>query len=247
MRIPLSMEDFVDRSSAMPIMTTRMSLALYLERWSKKVNAKHVQKMDADLEEARSHVLALLHAGSSCPLPPEVVQSVMILGSTLNFAIDLKIESFPPKQKTTLADWGMSPLVTERLLQKGWCINDVHRLCDTVIVSTAFIAASIARQEVVPKETHNICSPDACIARDINESTYKTKHVDQDCDCESINAPVDQVKDILEGGDIPVILVREDANGNNLGLEAISHRKAKFIAISHVWLMVWAAQRAMLY
>ncbi len=235
LRMAVTAEDFIDRNLATPMIDTRISLPIYLERWSKNVKAKHVQEMEADLEEARSHVLALLRAEGLCPLPQEVVLSIMMLGSILSFAIDQKIESFPPKEKTVLADWGMSPLLTKKLLQNGWCINDVHRLCSTVSVPTALNAASIVRQEIVPKESHKACSPDACIARNINESTYETKHVEPDCHCESVTAPVDQVKDILEGGDIPVILIKENGNGKILGLEAMSNRKVKYIAISHVW------------
>jgi hypothetical protein len=235
LRMPLTTEDFVQRTSTAPTITTRKSLPLYLDTWGKKVKAKHVDQMEADLEEARSHVLCMLEAGDSCPLPGEVVLSIMVLGATLSFAIDLKIESFPPKNKTVFADWGMSPLITDRLVQNGWCINDVHRLCDTVSPPTALLAADIVRQEVVPMETHHVCSPAGCIARNIDESTYETKHVDPSCQCDSVAAPVDRVKEILEQGDIPVILVREDGSGNALSLEATSSRKTKFVAISHVW------------
>ncbi|KAJ9606532.1 hypothetical protein H2200_008540 [Cladophialophora chaetospira] len=235
LRIPLSTEDFVDRSSGAPIITTRKSLSLYLERWAKKVRAKYVQEVEADLEEARSHVMSLLRAGDACPLTQEVVLSMMVLGATLSFAIDLKIESFPPKNKTVIADWGMSPLVTERLLHNGWCINDVHRLCNTVSVPTALVASILMRQEVVRKETHNACSPNACIARNIDGLTYHTQHVKPGCQCCSITAPVDQIEDILVAGDIPVVLIKEDAGGKILGLEAVSSRKTKFVAISHVW------------
>ncbi|ETI22721.1 hypothetical protein G647_06797 [Cladophialophora carrionii CBS 160.54] len=235
LRVPLTMEDFVDRTSTPPTITTRRSLPSYLEAWAKKVKAKHVQQMEADLEEARSFVLCMLEAGHACPLPKEVVLSIMVLGATLSFAIDLKIESFPPKNKTVIADWGMSPLITARLVRNGWCINDVHRLCDTVSPPTALLAADIVRQEVVSRETHDVCSPAGCISRNIDESTYETKHVDPGCQCDSVAAPVDQVKAILDQGDVPVILVREEGGGHILGLEASSSRKTKFIAISHVW------------
>lgn len=235
LRIPLSTEDFVDRSTTPPTITTRKNLPIYLGQWDKKVRHKYLEEMEADLGEARSHVLAVLKAGSSCPLPAEIVLSIMILGATLTTAIDLKVERFPPRNETIITNWGMSPLVTERLLRSGWCINDVHRLCNTVSAPTALIASNIVRQEVVPKETHNACSPEACIARNINEATYETKHVESGCQCNSITAPIEGVKEILEKGDIPVILVKVDANGEVLGLEAVPNRKTKFVAISHVW------------
>ncbi len=49
LRIPLSTEDFVDRTSVATLITTAKSLPLYLEKWSKKVKAKYVQEMEADL------------------------------------------------------------------------------------------------------------------------------------------------------------------------------------------------------
>ncbi|EXJ58303.1 hypothetical protein A1O7_05728 [Cladophialophora yegresii CBS 114405] len=236
LRVAVPTEDFVDRmSTPRPTITTRRNLPMYLEAWAKKVKAKHVQQMEADLEEARSFVLCLLEAGDACPLPQEVVLSIMVLGATLSFAIDLKIESFPPKNKTVIADWGVSPLIRDRLVQNGWCINDVHRLCDTVSPPTAVLAADIVRHEVVSKEMHSGCSPAGCIARNIDESTYETKHVDPSCQCDLVAAPGDRVVEILEQGDIPVMLVREDAEGDGLGLEASSARRTKFVAISHVW------------
>ncbi|KIX01547.1 uncharacterized protein Z518_09273 [Rhinocladiella mackenziei CBS 650.93] len=235
LRIPISMEDFVNRDHRSPTVTTRTSLPLYLERWSKRAKPKLVDQMEADIEEARSYVHCMLKAGESCPLPQEVVLSIMILGPTLSSAIDLKIERFPPKNHTTIDDWGISPLVKDRLLRQGWCINDIQRLCSTISVPTALFASSIPRREVIPNEQHGSCLPHACVARNIDEATYKTQHVDPNCPCSPVMAPLDQVKDVLQNGDIPVIIIKPGADSSTLELEASSDRKARYVAISHVW------------
>ncbi|KAL2399719.1 hypothetical protein ABEF95_001872 [Exophiala dermatitidis] len=236
LRLPIIIDDFVDRSQAIPVVTTAKSLPSYLDRWSRKVEARYVDEMLADIDEARSHVLAMLRAGSSCPLPEEVILSIMVLGSSLTCAIALKIPAYPPESHTSTDEWGVSSLLTKRLLNAGWCINDAHRLFHTVTTPTAIVASSIRRCEVISSAQHQRCSPDKCIARNFVEGTYTTKHTEPACSCKIVPVPVHEVKETLDRGGVPVIIFRDNTGGEGeVQLEVSSDRKTKYVAISHVW------------
>ncbi|KIV86127.1 hypothetical protein PV11_01762 [Exophiala sideris] len=229
--------DFIDRTCTPPRLTSRR-LPEYLDRWARGVKVSRARDMDADLEEARGYVRCLLEARKASPLLQAAVLAVMVLGATLKNAIEVKIERFPPRSRTIVEDWGRSVLVEKELMRNGWCVSDVRRLLDTVSVPTAVVASSIRRCEVISPKRHGACSVEGCTARNIDEKTYKTKHVEDGCRCEAIPSPIEQVKQVLEKGDIPIIIVKEVAGGrgaSTMELEVSSDRKTPYVALSHCW------------
>jgi len=108
------------------------------------------------------------------------------------------------------AHWGVCPLLIDLLLRTGWCINGVHRLADTQSVPSMLYAASVQKRETIPPEMHAGCSGRGCIARTIDESTYVTQNVSPGCRCGHVESLLEEVKEILDKGGIPVVVVKVD-------------------------------------
>jgi hypothetical protein len=93
-----------------------------------------------------------------------------------------------------------------------------------------------------PKSGHNGCHGNVCHEADIDESSYNTKHITEDCDCEHFSAPTDlYVQAILGQRKMPAFAFMSNKMAD------LTYRKAReeafgvdvstlgYVAISHVW------------
>ena len=87
---------------------------------------------------------------------------------------------------------------------------------------------------------HSHCTNHACVADNIDESTYASKHLSAVCDCAHVGEDCGasaQVARILHSSSIPVIQISQ-AQGDRTADIIISVKesfKAPYVAISHVW------------
>jgi hypothetical protein len=87
-----------------------------------------------------------LSGPTTCPLPPEVALSIMALGSSIDAAL------WHAKSlcgvKFTRKRWGCSLYLHNRMLEDGWCLNDLRRLHEHGSIPLMYYASSITR--IVP-------------------------------------------------------------------------------------------------
>ncbi|KAJ5702865.1 hypothetical protein N7488_010413 [Penicillium malachiteum] len=122
-----------------------------------------------------------------------------------------------------------------RMLADGWCPLEVEkaRMLGNVL-SQAYLL-QLPRPGTSP-ETHKLCAKTECVANNINEDEYLTRHSQDDCDCSHIFADMDKLHTILEEGGVPLVAITASAEDGSLMLDVVKKRTGKrYVSISHVW------------
>ncbi|KAI2617250.1 hypothetical protein GGS26DRAFT_577265 [Hypomontagnella submonticulosa] len=144
-------------------------------------------------------------------------------------------------------------LMERRLRQDGWCPSEISRLHGQFNTSCLYFIYQSPRQR--PTEIHNdkstqashlstsasvLCTPFVCANKQLSDTTYQTKHANDDCDCQDmVAANPDELCEILEQGKIPLILLMEEndsyPNIMFVGCDPRETNLQPYVAISHVW------------
>lgn len=182
----------------------------------------HGPRSTSEMQKSRS---------ATSPLPEKVWMSIIALGHTLGEAV---IRYYDIRR--TANHWGASTLLKRRMLRKGWCPMDVERSLTDMGIDGHYYIAKKKNSEA--NGSHELCTKDQCLAGNIDEETYKQKHVREECACGGMKE-VDTalLTEIIERDRIPVI--SWDSVDKKLSI-ASSHMVQRgvsypaYIAISHV-------------
>jgi hypothetical protein len=129
-----------------------------------------------------------------------------------------------------------SRLLIDRLVNNGWCRKRALEICRRFDVWTVNYLA-LVRRHLSSHISHSACSQDRCNAYDVDLSdreAYKPRHVSDECRCEHLSVPTQDIMRIIQRNDVPIIQM--DINDSQVKLSVTELRPwTKFIAISHVW------------
>ena len=127
-----------------------------------------------------------------------------------------------------------SQLLRARMLESGRCPYWTEIYLSTY--SPAMIYYLSAAPTLAGNSNHEHCSAnDGCIAHDVDESSYITRHVTEHCKCNMIEPDVQKIVAIIENGGIPLIKFETLPSGD-LALDVVQAKyRLHYTAISHVW------------
>lgn len=172
------------------------------------------------------HRLSCLQCAETYPLPV-ISLSVYVLISSLGYdSWDLlHMELDLPWAKLLLGD----------MQSRDWCPHESRKICSTLPPNAAYFMAGLHRQERLGTD-HSRCSELGCVAYNVNETTYQTRHVDESCQCSFIGIDQQTLIDIILQGRIPIVNIEIDKKTKEmrLGLKAASS-SYQYVALSHVW------------
>lgn len=161
----------------------------------------------------------------------------VILGETLRNAIT---HLWPVPQENSPFRWytfwrNQNPF-RDRFLQAGWCPNEATMLFNELDNTGLFLATRLKRP-FSDKLSHNSCSDERCLALQISDENYETKHVDTCSNCSEIDVDQTKICEILRNGSIPLIYVQttEDGKLSRMRIVDFNANSLEYIAISHVW------------
>ncbi|WPA99489.1 uncharacterized protein RHO25_004107 [Cercospora beticola] len=120
------------------------------------------------------------------------------------------------------------------MITNGWCPHRVNYLARRYKMETLGYLSSLV---YLREQKHDRCrSAPSCVAYTVNNSTYKTRHVDRGCTCEFVETPFEDLKRIAETGSIPLIEIEKNDEISGYSLR-VRERKltSRYVAISHVW------------
>jgi hypothetical protein len=169
--------------------------------------------------------------------------SIAVLAETIQqvlFDLFRDVEKLPSVGGTwrTPQNPSIGKFICDEMLEKGWCIFDVHRIdLTTKGAATLYFLANL--QPTRPGRDHSKCTKDVCDWMTTNDS-YKTRHATSDCQCESHFSGINDIRKILEESEeIPLI---QESPAQKLSISptfqiipSIPSISGDFIAISHVW------------
>ena len=118
-----------------------------------------------------------------------------------------------------------------------WCPHQVQCLLGTFSYEALVYLAEMKRN-VGPWFDHTRCfSETRCIGYNIDDKTFRGKHVDGCHGCSHLEAPLGDMYAILEDGGIPILRCRRISAAPDV--IALSYEKltssSRYVAISHVW------------
>jgi len=248
--IEIDWSDFVavDQISGSRLVTTK-TLNSSLERWRHTLHKSgHSFELFDCFRQTSFYTMCLLSENGELkphlPLPPEVLLSFVVLGSTL-YKTFREATCSPVRHgfRMYTTRQGSSeiliPLLLRNWLSKnGFCRYDITRLAQTEEIPTILYLSTLQQSKTVLETSHDDCSKTLCRVAHIDESRYSTKHAEHGCNCSHISVPLEDVKGILEGGGIPILRICDNLEPDvesEEPKEQSSPRGKPYVAISHVW------------
>ncbi|KAM5360415.1 hypothetical protein ACJA88_014841 [Fusarium oxysporum] len=123
-----------------------------------------------------------------------------------------------------------SKLLRLKLQSSGWCRSSVALLEDHLDVENVLYASMLQRKG--PVRDHSQCSDHTCVAYQIEEGVYQTRHVNGDCGCDFVMVDVTSVDRILQNDGIPAVMISAHAT---LEVVDVARGSLPYVCISHVW------------
>ena len=244
---PIPTSDFLRLNNRNePIITTKL-LPDYVDDWHRRMELLPSDERKIQLEKTKNFFIESTLLYNFCgddldledlhphparvPLSSEVLLSIAVLHSTLIVA---KNRIFQEEQ---LGIFQTARIIDERLLNNGWCRSDLTWLQDRgMFTCIAMYYASLLGPRAIRK-SHDSCAQYRCVAYQVDESDYVTKHVKDDCGCPMVTVSVDEICSIIDKPNgIPIILFKEGSGDRLPILEVIEHKnETEYVALSHVW------------
>ncbi|KAF2453999.1 hypothetical protein BDY21DRAFT_354774 [Lineolata rhizophorae] len=129
---------------------------------------------------------------------------------------------------------GRMPLIVQRMQRDGWCPHTVARLTEGLYHDAQAYAYSLGTLRA--RQDHSKCKTSYCIANQAGED-FVPKHLEPDCDCEHVEAPIDAIVQTLQDGFVPVLSAEISEEDGSSPTFAVSRMDSNtpYIPISHVW------------
>jgi hypothetical protein len=123
--------------------------------------------------------------------------------------------------------------MVEKLISDGWCEYEIAQLYGGSFSAVGILfAASLERPR--RRESHQNCSEKICRAFTIDEATYKTQHIEDDCACNHLEINHGDLCSIMKSGQTAILRLEWSESGL-LQIKALPSQGVEYVAISHVW------------
>ncbi|KAK7423425.1 hypothetical protein QQZ08_009103 [Neonectria magnoliae] len=260
MGIPINPDDFrrVDPRSEKQFITTAL-LNNYLERWVSAVT--NDQSREDKFDKAAQCLQRVAHFVNLDPenktlllLPAEVLLSIRLVAERLVlfgyvniwhqgshlWGVPIQLRSSlagSAKVGTALPGFGGEFLVKSQFMKehtKHWCPSERNRL-SRLLTATALV--HLSRLPPLPSEkSHEQCTEKGCTAYNIDNDTYKPRHVAGCNGCRMVGPDKEELNNVVKNGKLPLIhLGRPSASGEVKVTLVSKDTSVPFTALSHVW------------
>ena len=141
--------------------------------------------------------------------------------------------------KRSVLELSSSPYLKHLLIERGICPHYLATIEERSSVVLLHYLAGLYR----PVGLHRDCTNQSCCANILDPSKYKTKHVDDDCECDPIEPNIAEVLRTIDVGEVPVIRVSLEGSAVHIDTQRAAF-DSPYVAISHVWSGGLGNQRA---
>lgn len=167
------------------------------------------------------------------PLPPEIDLSIRALGHFLSSAIysllfDYLLSTFLPRLR-----FPGGSLVQSRLCAARWCPSDISMVIDSLSPASLYYICNLRRKSI---GSHTNCSNRFCKLRQVDTSTYVTRHAISSCRCSHLGPTAQDVIAIIEDRKIPLVSIIQEKIAGVLRIVVKPYTpNCHYVAFSHVW------------
>lgn len=150
----------------------------------------------------------------------------------------------PQTKSEHVQNWLLSKeYEADLLLKNGWCLWEVQksRMTGGGVDTPAYLLQLVRKKPEWDRKTHDKCKKTECVANNVDESDYVTRHVVEGCGCKHQQADIEQLHTILKEGGIPLVSISptgevDEEDKPSFKIEIVKKKSGKpYAAISHVW------------
>jgi hypothetical protein len=125
--------------------------------------------------------------------------------------------------------------IGRHMVKNGWCQHQLNTVFPQLTLPTLIYLANL-RRHLRPGIDHRLCEAESrCIAYNIDDSSFQSKHLRDSCPCEHIEASAEELYKILNDGGIPVLSCQRRPD-DKVALRYIRASPAlQYTAVSHLW------------
>lgn len=122
----------------------------------------------------------------------------------------------------------------DRMVEAGWCRKQATHLAAYTVIGAHYLAA-LPRKYI--GAGHEKCTPNVCIAYNVDEKLYAVAHTSEDCRCKLHEPEISKVIiQIIKKGGIPLISISLTPGGDPRLRVLGAFPDVQYTAISHVWI-----------
>ncbi|KAL3459280.1 hypothetical protein BJX64DRAFT_265141 [Aspergillus heterothallicus] len=170
------------------------------------------------------------------PLSPEIDLSVRALSQRLAWSFSTNGVNIVLSSSTNSLQFPCAWFPLARMHEAGWCPSEVSMVEETFTSASAHYASQMRRPPAAIQRKHPDCTSKLCLARQLNEETYRTAHTTDECDCQHYGPVMDDVVSIISTGGIPLLSITPTKKEPFLKVEVEKYSEGKkYVALSHVW------------
>ncbi|BCS20370.1 uncharacterized protein APUU_20802S [Aspergillus puulaauensis] len=175
------------------------------------------------------------------PLSPEIDLSIRALSQRLSWSFATSAMNLVFSSSTGGLEFSCAWLPLRRMQAAGWCISEVAMVEETFTSASAYYTSELKPPPSSEEKDHSECTRNLCMARQLNEETYRTAHcptphTTAECDCQHYGPHIEDVTAILESGGIPLLSITPTKKEPYIKVEVERYTEGKrYIAFSHVW------------
>ena len=141
--------------------------------------------------------------------------------------------------KRSALELSFSPYLKRLLVERGICPHYLATIEERSSVVLLHYLAGLYR----PVGPHGDCTNQFCCANILDPSKYRTKHVDDECECNSIEPSIVEVLRAIDVGEVPVMRVSLTGAAVHIDTQRAAFDNP-YVTISHVWSGGLGSQRA---
>lgn len=229
-------DDWIEDVGGRKVLSTkqlRSLLSTWDQEWPETRNADpaHFYNHTKKCLKVATDVINQLSILRSTLFKSSVILSVVLLCDLIEKNLGTNDDAFRSAGSLHL---NASDYLQSRMLNDGWCRNDVCRLSSQLDSSALFLASHLERPE--PKRDHRGCSDRLCSVSQVDEATYTTLHDALRCerDCPNVDAHQEELFSILKKGMIPLVSYKMIGGKESFKIVECT-LDTRYVAISHVW------------
>ncbi|KAL4977586.1 hypothetical protein BDW66DRAFT_165481 [Aspergillus desertorum] len=170
------------------------------------------------------------------PLPLGIDLSIRTLSQRLSWSFATGVMPLVFSSYTGGLEFPCAWLPLKRLRESGWCPSEVALVEEAFTSASAFYTSQLKSPPSATEKDHSQCTRSLCMARQLNEETYRTAHTSTDCNCQHYGPLIDEVVSTIESGGVPLLSITPTKKAPYIKVEVEKYTEGKrYIAFSHVW------------
>jgi hypothetical protein len=216
------------------------------------ITTKHLERYVGSTEKWRKNGLGLRSFGIIRRVCEHLQRYNRYIRAEMCFAIQLVCQALwnvAEKRDGPQTDPGAVKLwlfprdrEAEQMVRGGWCPLDAEkcRMIGVELDTPAYLLQLLRMKPAWNKRTHERCKKTECVADNVDESLYVTRHLQEDCRCEHLHADVEKLHEVLLDGGIPLVQItlrgKDELDNQGYEINIVKKRVSKrYVAVSHVW------------